>query len=562
MHARSPEVTMTGEPPQPLVTEDEPVHGTFGCERTVLVIARTITSTARLLDALRFFRDDFRVDLVFTVNDTSRHSTGVHELLRDARADRIVPWDQVRKVPYALAISASENIDFDELDLSRPVVVLPHGIGFNKYVPDPKTGGTRLAGLPSEYALRTGNVLVTLANEAQDRQLRAVRPEVAGSTAVVGDPTFDQLRASLPLRDRYRRALGLRGRKLVLLSSTWREEGLLGTHRGLAERLLAQLPADEYAVALAMHPNIWSWYGELRVRTWFADAVDAGLLLLPPDGGWQAALVAAHQVVGDHGSVSLYAACLGKPLLLAAFGAESVPGTPIEVLQRGADHLDVRGDVLEQLERSSREHDPERFAALSEQVFAHLGDASRVLRDVLYDRLGLPTPDREAPLLRPADPAPHRLEPASFEVFTEFTAPDAVVLRRYPAAVRRADDPADLDGGAQRHLAVDEDEPRLARHQSAAVLARGAVTDEADALAWLSRSGIDFPGARIRAAATADGCLATVRNGPAVRIATDRPAVAMLAASALYALVVAGRRAQQVTVVSGAQEFRMTVSER
>ncbi len=552
---------MTGDQPPPRVSADEPVHGTFGCERTVLVIARTITSTARLLDALRFFRDDFRVDLVFTVNDTSRHSTGVRELLREARADRIVPWDQVRKIPYALAISASENIDFDELDPSRPVVVLPHGIGFNKYVPDPKTGGTRLAGLPPEYALRTGKVLLTLANESQRRQLRAVRPEIAGSTAVVGDPTFDQLRASLPLRNRYRRVLGLGVRKLVLLSSTWREEGQLGRHRELAARLLAELPADEYQVALAMHPNIWSWYGELRVRTWFADAIDAGLLLLPPDGGWQAALVAAHQVIGDHGSVSLYAACLGKPLLLATSGEESVPGTPVEVLLRSADRLDVPGNLPAQLERSRHEHDPARFAALAEQVFAHVGDATRVLREVLYRELDLPVPDGEPPLLRPQDPEPFRGEPTSFEVFTEFGAPETITLRRHPAAVRRTDRSAEPGPGVQRHLAVDEDESRLTRHQSAAVLVRGAVSDERDARVWLEQTGVDFPGSRIRAAATETGCVATVRNGPTVRITMDHDGTAMQAASALYALVLKGLSGGGYTAVCGATEFRMTVSE-
>ncbi|MEU6132152.1 hypothetical protein ABZ805_23505 [Saccharopolyspora sp. NPDC047091] len=561
MLTRSPDDAVTREARHRRVAGDEPEHGTFRPERTVLVIGRTVTSTARLLDALRFFRDDFRVDLVFTVNDTSPHSCGALELLREERAERIVPWSQVRDLPYALAISASENVDFAELDLTRPVVVLPHGIGFNKHVHDPKTGGTRLAGLPPEYALRSGKVLLTLAHESQHRQLAAVRPEVAGNTAVVGDPTFDQLRASLPLRDRFRRELDLRGRRLVLLSSTWGEESALGRSRELARRLCAELPADEYRVALAMHPNIWSRYGDLRVRTWFADALDAGLLLLPPDGGWQAALVAAHQVVGDHGSVSLYAACLGKPLLLASVGAESVPGTPVAALADTAEHLDVAGDLREQLDASWRTHAPARFAELAGQVFAHLGEATGVLREVLYHALDLPVPDGEPPLLQPANPRPYRREPASFEVFTECTGPDRIAVRRYPAAVRRADAPV-RESAVQRHLAVREDEPRLLRHQSAAVLVReGTCADEATALAWTDQARAEFPGARVWLAAHPNGMTAAVRNGRTMRFSATG-ADPMLVASAAHAIVLNGLTSGDFTISCGAEEIRLTTTDR
>ncbi|WP_258341523.1 UDP-N-acetyl glucosamine 2-epimerase [Saccharopolyspora gregorii] len=561
MLTRSPDDTVTREPRRGRVAADEPEHGTFGPVRTVLVIARTITSTARLLDALRFFRDDFRVDLVFTVNDTSPHSGGALELLREARAERIVPWSAVHDLPYALAISASENIDFAELDLTRPVVVLPHGIGFNKHVHDPKTGGTRLAGLPPDHALRSGKVLLTLAHESQHRQLLAVRPEVAGNTAVVGDPTFDQLRASLPLRDRFRRELDPRGRRLVLLSSTWGGESALGRCRELARRLCAQLPADEYRVVLAMHPNIWSRYGDLRVRTWFADALDAGVLLLPPDGGWQAALVAADQVVGDHGSVSLYAACLGKPVLLAAVGSESVPGTPVEVLARTAAHLDADGDLRAQLAESWRAHDPARSARLAGQVFAHLGEATGVLREVLYRALDLPVPDGEPPLLQPADPRPYRREPASFEVFTEFTGPDRIAVRRYPAAVLRADAPV-RESAVPRHLAVREDEPRLLRHQSAAVLVReGTCADEAAALAWTDAARAEFPGARVLLAAHPDGMTARIRSGRTMHLSAPG-ADPMLVASAAHTIVLNGLIGGAFTISCGAEELRLTATER
>jgi hypothetical protein len=79
--------------------------------------------------------------------------------------------------------------------------------------------------------------------------------------------------------------------------------------------LLGALPSDEYRVALVLHPNVWSWYGEFQIESlWLDRARDAGLLLLPPDNGWKAALISADLVIGDQGSVTLYAAALDKPV--------------------------------------------------------------------------------------------------------------------------------------------------------------------------------------------------------------------------------------------------------
>lgn len=550
---------MTGElHSHPLDRRDEQVHGTFGCERTVLVIARTITSTTRLLEALRFFRDDFRVDLVHTINDTSPHSRGVRELLDRAEVERIVPWHRASEVPYALALSASENVDFAAF--TGRTVVLPHGIGFNKFVPDPSTGGTRLAGLPRAEALRSGRVLLTLANESQRAQLEELHPGVGAHTRVVGDPTYDQLRASLPLREHYRRELGTGGRRLVLLSSTWRPQSLAGTSPELARRLVAALPADSYQVAMCVHPNVWSHYGRDRVRSWHASAIEGGLVLLPPERGWQAALVAASLVLGDHGSIPLLAAGIGTPLLLAAFGDEHVPGTPVARLGCAAGHLDPRGDLRGQVDRAIAEHDPGRCADTG--LFAHAGDSTRLLRELLYRELGLDVPDTEPPLLRPPEPRPQLPEVTSFEVFAELGS-SGVRMVRYPAAARPAgaggEHPRPDSPRTARHLAVREDEPHLIRVQSATVLVRGAVTDEAGALSWAGRMLREFPGVRLAAAATSTGCAAAFRSGRKVRAASA--ADPMRTASALFALLHDGFAAGEHAVRCGPAEFSVDVTD-
>ncbi|MDI2032283.1 hypothetical protein QFW96_26935 [Saccharopolyspora sp. TS4A08] len=531
------------------------MQGTFNCERTVLVVARTVTSTGRLLEALRFFRDDFRVKPVFTVNDTSRYSAGAHELLTASGVEEIVPWDRVGELDYALALSASENIDFSRL--RGTTVVLPHGIGFNKWVPDPTTRGTRLAGLPPVEALRTGRVRLVLSHPSQERQLLEACPEIAGSTAVTGDPTYDQLRASLPLRDRYRRKLGLGDRKLVLLSSTWRSESELGAWRTLPLEMLADLPSDEYQVALVMHPNIWAWYGSRVVRNFFDRALDAGLLLIPPERGWHAALVAADVVVGDHGSLSLYSAALGKPLLLSAFGAEHVPGTPVEELGRTAEHLVPGTGLREQVERALAHHDPQRFSGLTDGIFAHVGHAETRLRDLLYSELNLAPPPGEPPLLRPPDVDVTPQPVTAYDTFTDLSADGHLRIRRFPASARQHDVAA--EAGSIRHLAVEEDERDLHRPHQASVFVRRAPSPAPGARAWAARALESLPGARVTAAATESGCVAAVRRGPVVEVSGS--ADAMLLASTVYACWLEGDlRDRDIAVHAGETSLRVRLT--
>ncbi|MCP2164042.1 hypothetical protein LX83_000882 [Goodfellowiella coeruleoviolacea] len=532
------------------------------------MVARTTTSTNRLLDALRFFANDFRVNLAVTINDTSKFSSGVERVLHGADVHRIVPWRDVRNraIEYHLAVSASENIDFEWI--STRTVVLPHGLGFNKHVPTDVPGATRLAGLPPVDVLRDGRALVVLSHPEQDAQLRAACPEVAGNTAVVGDHTYDRLLASRPLRERYRRLLGVAGRRLVLVSSTWGRQGQLGVWGSLTHQLLAELPADEYQVAAVLHPNIWARHTPLQVRIWHEDALAAGLLLLPPTRGWQAALLAADLVIADHGSLALYAAALGTPLLLAAFGDEVVPGTPVAQLGASADRLDRRLGLRDQVEHALATHRADRFAAITNRVFARVGESTRLLRDLLYRELGLAPPPSPPVLSRVDDPVPDLREVTAFSVHSEFVDASTLRLWRYPAAVQRLGDPdthrQPLPANAVRHLAVDEAEADLTLPQNASVLVRRDVGTAAEAAGWTANALENHPGARVAAGATAEGCLARLRDGRLVRVrVTGPPPDPMLLASAVYAALRAGRlHSGGFTVCAGAVTAPVTLDVR
>ncbi|MFD9962861.1 hypothetical protein [Amycolatopsis sp. NPDC058986] len=479
-------------------------------------MARTLTSTARLLEAMDLFRNDFRVRARFTISNGTRFAGGVEQLLHDSGVHDIVPWPKVRKLDYDLALSASENVDVRVL--TKPVLVLPHGLGFNKYVPDSADGGLRLAGLPPADALRTGRVKLFVSHPEQVAQLGAAAGETQGNTIVVGDPTCDRLLASVPLRERYRALLGTGGRRLVLVASTWGESSIIGSWRTLPRRLLAELPADEYQVALVLHPNVWAWYGPADLQVLLADALDAGLRLIPPHRGWHALLVAADQIITDHGSMGLHAAALDKPLLLSSAEPDTVAGSPVAELARIGDRLEPADDLREQLSRNAAAHAPGRFEAVTSRVFAHRGKATERLRDEVYRHLPLSPPAADPPLLRAPDPEPEYRDVTAFRVSGRLTG-DVVALSRYPASVRPESD--------NRHLVVEESEANLRLPERATVLVRARSTETEDAWAWTESILTAYPFARLAAAATVDGCVVRTRHAQRAAISSSGDAAAL-----------------------------------
>ncbi|MGA4850272.1 hypothetical protein ACOBQB_30010 [Streptomyces sp. G5(2025)] len=492
---------------------------TFGGERTVVVAARTVTSLVRALDVVpEVLHDDPRVTVVFAYDPTSAFNDGVLDLLRSLGC-RTLPWPQLAEIAPDLLISASENIKVPPGDY--PVLVLPHGVGFHKRVPDSAGPGTRLSGLVHDDLLAARRAWLAVSHPDQETQLAAAHPSTAGRTVLVGDPCLDRLRASVRWRERYRSALGLvPGQQLVLVSSTWGEESLAGALPGLPADLLAQLPADEFRVALVLHPNVWSGHGAWQVRVMQQSALEAGLIAVDPTDGWQQALVASDLVIGDHGSVTLYGAALERPVLLGAFGSEAVPGTAGYALRTAAGRLEAGRPLRAQLEAAVAGHRPDRYAAVSAAAFAEPGQALPRLRELVYGLLGIPQPKQpgRGPRAFPI-PAPHTRRARSLMVRTSVVR-DAegglrVEVRRFPAAL--AGETAESET-VFWHLACDVDEPDTRLTESAAVVC--SASDVLPAEAGRQRLGAlleDFPGARIAALSGEDGCIIRVRDGRPVR---------------------------------------------
>ncbi|WP_280236025.1 hypothetical protein [Nocardia cyriacigeorgica] len=396
-----------------------------------------------------------------------------------------------------------------------------------------------------------------MSHTSQLDRLRASAPAAASAAFIAGDPCFDRIVASVQFRARYRRALGIGDRTLVYVSSTWSENSALGTRFGLVRELLAELPRDSYAVAIALHPNISHRHGPGQVRLWYADCLRSGLIILPEIDGWRTAMIAADVVIGDSGSVTGYAAAINRPTMITEFPA--IPdGTPISELQRSAPRLPPHGPYLRHIEAARTEHTTERFAAVSALVTSEPGRSLQLLRSLFYRILELPPPDCEPPLSILPTPTV-RAKPETFADYVTTTIDGATVrLVRRPAETQRT--LAGRIGGIGGHMCCATDYPLRSLRENADVLVGLPADVDDDRAAWLAATLTDHPLCTIVAIADGDTCTARTRYGDTVTL-TGCPAA--VSASALYAWIEAGidlPASEAIAVVLGDIEYELLLT--
>lgn len=415
---------------------------------------------------------------------------------------------------------------------------------------------------------------MVLSHPEQLDRLRAACPEAAPTAELAGDPCFDRMLAERPYRERFQKAFGVRrGQRLVLLNSTWNPESLFGDGGGddvlpsLLPRLTAELPADEYRVAAVLHPNIWHGHGPGQVRAWLDRAQRGGLVLVDPLHDWRQALLAADAVIGDHGSVSYYAAALGTPVLLGAAPAGGLdPQSPVAEFVRQAPQLDPHQPLTTQLDDLMAKHHP--LPGPAHLTTSSPGASAALLRTLFYRLMNLPEPPRPALLERLRLP-PLQLPPltAPLHVLTRVAATDLpeVCLTRY------ADPWYDPAGEGHAHMAVHEDTRDPSQLALADVLLRHGAPDDlrlGSPEHWTSEVLTRHPHSALAAYITGPGeCTVRTRSGSPLRLTADPAGLdPAAAASALHAWLATGRPLEQaveagLTVRTGPTVHRVTVTK-
>jgi len=498
---------------------------TVPIERTVLVIVHTITSANRLADILPVFESDSRVQIVFTAIGASAISEGVVDALTNL-GGIVIPWDQAVQTNFDLAMSVNHSGELWKI--AAPLAILSHGIGYTKYSAESRHPPHQHSlsrepgagyGMSPEWLLHDGRPFadaLVFSHDEQLARLAAVVPEALSTAVVAGDPCFDRLRVSLPLRQRYRRRLqAAHTTTVVTISSTWGPQSLLGSWPSLVRELLSELPIDSYRVLFVAHPNVWYAHGPWQLRSWLADATRAGLTVIDPLAGWQQAVLASDVLIGDHGAVTGYAAALGIPTLLAtARSADVIDGTAIDMLARTAPRLDPHRPLREQVHAAMDGNQPERSRAVADLISATPDQSAHQLRTLFYRLLSLPEPATD-PILHPypSSDLPADRPPAAATLVQGIVEPDSnpthIRLHRLPADVlhHRSALLPPLDG----HLVVHADHPLRTLRAEAGILYCNRDEAGTDEQAWLSETFQRWPASVLTAIINPNSC--TVYGG-------------------------------------------------
>ena len=359
--------------------------------RTVLVAVHTMVAAQRLLDVVCAVETDLRVQVVFTQAPDVFHG-GVDQLLHDLGA-LVLPWQQAVHERFDLVLAAA----YTGLDqLHGPVMVLPHGAGYGKRAAGGSSRGVAAVyGLDAQRLVRDGHLVassIVLSHTSQQRVLRRQCPAAVDAAVVAGDPCYDRLRASLLLRPLYRAAFDVaQDRQFVLVASTWGRQSLVGRNIELIARLMEQLDPRRYCVAALIHPAVWAGHGARQLRAWLQDAIGSGLTLIEPDVDWRAALLAADYVIGDHGSVTVYATSLGIPVLTTAPADDTLdPRSPQAWVSQHAPKLAVSEPLEPQLRQVTVAAARAGRAAVVRRLTSRPGESYRALREEMYRLLKLP----------------------------------------------------------------------------------------------------------------------------------------------------------------------------
>ncbi|MEU2725630.1 hypothetical protein [Streptomyces smyrnaeus] len=364
--------------------------------KKVLVVVHTEVYGKRLQDLLPLLESDLRLEVTFTVAPHA-FNAGVRRFLRSMGA-AVMSWKDAVRTEFDLALAAGSR---GTEQLRAPLVRVSHGAGHLKLARTAEVGpGEPRApgGITGRgYLTWKGKVVpkaVALPHRDDLAALERWCPQALPIAEVAGDPCYDRIRRSLPLRESYRKALGLAdGQKLVLVTSTWGYTSSFNRIGALLPRLLAELPRDEFRVAVLVHPNVWSRYGAWQVRAWLAGCGQAGFTLLPPEADWRQPLIAADWLIGDYGSVTLYGTMTHAPILMTHFPhRDANPASPGVELALTAPALSSAHPLGEQLAYSAAEYNRADYARIATGISSEPGRFNQNFRRLIYRVMGLGQP--------------------------------------------------------------------------------------------------------------------------------------------------------------------------
>jgi hypothetical protein len=372
--------------------------------RTVLIVVHSMTAMQRLLDISLLFERDVRIQTIYTRAPGVFATTEIDDLLRTLGA-LMTPWEQAVRMRFDVVLASGYT---DLHRLNAPIVVVPHGVSYNKFVPgildDSESDGVvdrPIYGLNARQLMKHDRVVPSVIGLGHVDDLQVLKescPQASSKGVVLGDPCFDRICGSMGLREGYRDRIGLRSsQKLLVLTSSWGSESLLGSAMDIVDRTIAAAWSHGHIVALMLHPSVWSGHGTRQIKSWFHRYRGGGLLLLEPDQDWRALLISADWVVGDHGSMVLYALAAGRSVMLIDSPLDLVVGgSAVELVREIVPTIRLNNRMVEQLEGSADVVDDYWRTRIVDRITSEPGGSARLMRETIYRYLELEEPPEPA----------------------------------------------------------------------------------------------------------------------------------------------------------------------
>ncbi len=137
---------------------DDDRWDTWETRAEVLAVTRTLTSATRVLDVLSLLRPQDGIRCYVTVNPGSAFTAGLDAYLDSLPGITVLSWREATRRTFDVAVACTVNRSMHRLR-PTPLLVLPHGVGYNRLV-GPTTGDSHSpAGLSRQELTWRGEVV-------------------------------------------------------------------------------------------------------------------------------------------------------------------------------------------------------------------------------------------------------------------------------------------------------------------------------------------------------------------------------------------------------------------
>lgn len=350
--------------------------------RRILLDSTSTSLSATYLEDLRhLFAEDSRLQFFkFTrpstpAADRERCSLPINCPEMEYRRSKYYPWD--------LIVMADHPDEPIEHRARFGVLRIPHGVGSKMVDGHDYAYGPRL--YEKNGTFRYSRIFE--ASESRKDHFTAKNPDLRGVISVVGDLRIDKL---VQVSNRALSRTTTTERPSVIIASSWSRDNLF---EKMGHELVAEAAGllGQYSFVLRPHPHVFKSTDRGDWKTFLEQQQKIGFVISPPteDLGW---ILAAASVVicDDLSSLVLYAAALGKRIIIVPSGSKQIPADSFPArLGQIVPNLTRPEELRTILQSVQRAGPPKELSKLAAEINSRPGESTKLVRSEFYRLINL-----------------------------------------------------------------------------------------------------------------------------------------------------------------------------